>query len=240
MQHQPLGWLSKWILYFYLGIELTPILKNENLTRAFPHLLEHNKKKDTPYLREGPMKTIVNSLLISLPTLFLFSQSFAAEVGFKNGNNFEITPIHGTVTAQCSDPGYGSRFYSCDDEMASPGYRDVLVANIDADSVTLTATHESGKQHTKVVNFDSTKKESKKINLLISTLFQTPLLDYGKNNVQYSFTSNNKEVLAGQFESNVKILKGIECPWITIFENGIGCDQTTVCRDYFNTVRNCK
>ena len=147
-------------------------------------------------------------LLIAL-FLTLFSyQTFAA--GFTAGEQFNAIALEGRLSVSCFDAtgsSYGTTY--CSSEILNPAeYSYFKGPNIDADSVTLQATWESGKvTKTKTEKYDAkTGKSKKSFNLWISTLLQRPLLDYGKNTVAYKLTKGGAVVEEGTFI--VEVTKG--------------------------------
>jgi len=166
---------------------------------------------------------------------------FAQTVGFSHGNSIQLSTYGGYAYVQCA--GNIPRTIPCYASDAEPGFTDVLTtsAPIDADSVTLVATHEGGKQATKN-NVTFKNGASDKINLLITSLFQRPLLDIGQNKVDYTFKKGATTVLTGSIQVEVG-LKALHCPSLTLFEAGPAClneNDILLCNDYFNRVNGCQ
>ena len=193
------------------------------------------------------MRFIFSLLILSLFSIPSFADQ-SVPVHFKNGNNREIQELYGDVTFICQDPHNNlsyARHWNCNADLVSPGTHDYLVSNVplDADRVTLTATHEDGKTKKKSISFDSAKSVSKsRVNLLIRTLTQSPLLRLGKNTVAYQFTKGKTVVNEGSFTSDVTITGSIQCRHRTEYAlnndvcefQGIGCDR------YFYLENNCQ
>lgn len=186
--------------------------------------------------------------LILLVALMFFSvQSYAnGIVGFKNGNDLEITNLYGTVTFHCQKgmSNY-TQHHSCNGYITNPGTHDYLVSNahIDADKVKLTAVREDGSTQNKSVGFDSEKSESKsRINLTIRTLLQRPLLKEGNNTINYSFEKKKKTVLKGSFNATVTTVADRQCRHRTVFtQNSSYCDSyASGCDYYYYLENNCQ
>ncbi len=145
-----------------------------------------------------------------MATLFTFAPILRAdEIGFDLGNNFESKAIEGDVTVQCN--GFGGQFesatFACSEELLDPNEYAKFQGHkgADADLVILKATHEDGSVREKNEGFDSSTGLSKDtFNLWISTLFQRPLLDMGKNEILYTLKKSGNLVLMGNFTANVK------------------------------------
>lgn len=138
-----------------------------------------------------------------------------AEIGFKKGNRLTAVLTQGDILVQCSGsggfpPGTGgpsSASFRCQEEVITTGEFDYFVGpeRIQADAVTLTATHADGSTRTKKSGYDSAKGQSTDtFNLWIATLFQRPLLDVGLNKITYTLTYKGKTTSSGKFEATVK------------------------------------
>lgn len=153
------------------------------------------------------MKTLVLSLAAVLG-VFSLSSSMANAAGLSGGPQFSTQNIEGRLSVQCLSttpgPSYGAA--TCRGQVLNPGEYSFFVGPvIDADKVTLVATHADGsKSKAKTENYDGAKGKSKKsFNLWISTVFQRPLLEYGANEVRYTLTKNGSSVEEGTFTVNV-------------------------------------
>ncbi len=177
--------------------------------------------------------------------VFLFaSTGFAQSVNFRDGNRFEVITADGWASLNCAIYGMGMRTISCSEDLISPDVFGVVKSDtsIDADHVTLVATHESGKQTTKTASYDSKSGESDRVNLLISTLFQKPLLNLGHNSIAYTFTKNSKPVVTGTFESTVTIVEQRRCRnrFVTGTSPTMCQNESFACDEYFREERDCK
>jgi len=144
--------------------------------------------------------------LLSLALLVISSSVFAT--GFTGGDTFTSQNIEGRLTVSCmgTQPGPSIGTANCSMNLLNPGEYSYFVGpKVDADSVSLQATWESGKKSkVKTEKYDGALGKSKKsFNLWISTLLQRPLLDYGKNVVSYTLTKNGAVVLQGEFDVQV-------------------------------------
>jgi hypothetical protein len=172
---------------------------------------------------------------------FLSSISFAQKMPaaqFENGNDISIKEKYGTVTYYCNDHlgNNYTRQWNCYAADVNPGTHDYFVSNnpIDADNVTLTAVREDGSKKTKKVGYNSEKSTSDfRINLLVRSLTQSPLLKIGANKVSYEFTKKKKSVATGDFTSTVTLLESKKCrprsefavqPNVCEYES-FGCDR---------------
>lgn len=140
-----------------------------------------------------------------LALLLCSTTSFAA--GFSGGEQFSTVNLFGRLNVQCSGPqGTTSGFADCRGQILNPGEYSYFVGpKSEADSVTLVATHEDGSvSKPKTEKYDGLAGKSKKsFNLWISTVFQRPLLNFGKNIVNYTLSQNGKMNEQGSFIVNV-------------------------------------
>lgn len=187
------------------------------------------------------MKTIMLAFacLLSLST-------FAA--GFSAGNVFTTLTLEGRLSVQCfgSGPGssYGTSF--CSAQVLDPGEYSYFVGpKIDADKITLQALWENGQSSKKKTEqYDATTGRSKKpFNLWISTVFQRPLLDFGKNIINYSLTKDGVVVEEGNFV--VEVVKGTYrvCPRDGFYTSSTSNDCTFpsgLCYRYFSDYNYCR
>lgn len=146
-----------------------------------------------------------NAKMMLLTLLLGSSQVFAA--GLSGGEQFSTQEIAGRLTVQCSSQsGTTSAFADCRGQILNPGEYSYFTGPVsDADHVTLRATREDGSvSKAKTEEYDGAKGKSKKsFNLWISTVFQRPLLGFGKNTVKYTMTKNGTTVEEGTFIVNV-------------------------------------
>ncbi len=186
--------------------------------------------------------------LVLISLIFIGTSTYAnGIVGFKNGNNIEITNLFGQVTYHCNAANgvpY-TRQYSCSGYLTRPGTHDYLIsrAPIDADKVQLVATHETDSTQKKSVGFDSKKSQSKsRINLAVRSLFQRPLLKDGNNLIDYTFEKNKKVVLTGSFNATMAVVEDRQCRPRTVFSHSQSqCDnQMSACDHYFYLENNCQ
>ena len=172
---------------------------------------------------------------------FSFAQ---ASTGFSNGNNIDITYYSGWVrVVNCSGDVIGNKSHFCSAADYNPGAFDRFVTDnrVKADRVSLSAVHEDGSTRSKRKKYDSNKGISDKFNLLVSTLFQRPLLEEGVNRVSYMLTNKRSEVASGEFEANVQVTGDLRCPDLTISGWGSTCDNASAaCNEYFNRVNGCQ
>lgn len=179
----------------------------------------------------------------------ILAASFAQAVGFSKGNNFTTRTIQGQVFVSCED-NFGRRYTQltrCAGEFLDPVETDYFVgpAGIDADEVMLTATAQDGEVETKSSSYDvKAGKSSKKFNLWIATLLQTPLLGMGQNKIQYSFSKQGQAVSSGEFIAIVTVGKTYTCPQGSLWDSAGGdmlCrNPNFACQRYFQQYNYCQ
>ena len=126
-------------------------------------------------------------------------------VGFDAGNEFSATPLSGEVRVTCYDNGrYDHATFRCRDEILEPfdHVRFIGPDGLDADKVELSSRWESGKTRNKKKGY-SNGRSSGHFNLWIRTLFQRPLLDYGRNLIHFVMKKDGKRVAEGDFTATV-------------------------------------
>jgi hypothetical protein len=186
--------------------------------------------------------------LFFIASLFLVS-SFSFAAGLSGGDIFTTTNIEGRLTVSCmgqpqTGPTYGSA--NCRLNLLNPGeYSYFVGSKVDADSVSLQATWENGKQSkVKTEKYDGVNGKSKKsFNLWISTLLQRPLLDYGMNVVKYTLMKNDTVVEAGTFNVEVKTGEERVCQRIGTYtsSNNQDCaNAMSLCDRFFSEQNYCK
>ncbi|MDO9183425.1 MAG: hypothetical protein Q7U04_13505 [Bacteriovorax sp.] len=151
-------------------------------------------------------KTVKTLALIFLSNCLLIG--VACATGLSGGEQYSAQSIEGRLTVQCfggsPGPSYGTA--NCRSQILNPGeYSYFVGTKIDADHVSLKASREDGSfSKTKTEEYDSEKGKSKKsFNLWIATVFQRPLLGFGKNTVHYVLSKNGNTVEQGDFIVNV-------------------------------------
>jgi hypothetical protein len=149
-------------------------------------------------------KTLIAFLICSIFSLPVFA------VGFTAGDLFSTFNLEGSLNVSCSGtsaPSFGHA--NCRGQILSPSeysyFQGPKDTNLIADKVSLSAVREDGSiSKSKIEDYDSVKGLSKKsFNLWISTVFQRPLLAFGKNTVNYTLTKNGNVVLTGSFVVDV-------------------------------------
>lgn len=145
---------------------------------------------------------------LSIFALILSSTAFAQEAGFQVGNDFQATYLEGEITVSCRDNMGGNEFvvHRCQGEVLDPAEyaRFQGPVGVDADEVILKAIREDGSTREKSESYDPATSLSKgRFNLWIATLFQRPLLKYGRNAIEYSLTKDGQVVKSGNFTAMV-------------------------------------
>lgn len=187
----------------------------------------------------------MKSFLLSGLILIAFS---AQSAGFSAGDKFNAITIEGRLSVQCpsetTGPSYGAA--DCRFNILTPAeYTYFVGTQIDADSVSLQATHENGSvSKIKTEKYDGAQGKSRKpFNLWISTLLQRPLLDVGINSIKYTLTKNGQKVEEGIF--TVEVVKGAisVCPRVGHYFSSTTQDcsfPTNLCSRFFNENNYCQ
>lgn len=152
------------------------------------------------------------AMAFSLGLMSFSSSVFANEAtGFQSGSQFFVQKMTGDLSVNCPmNPPYNNGpFYGtarCYGSVMSPSERDYFVGpKVDSDHVTLWVQYEDGsKSKEKTEKYlPSLGRSKNSFNLGIHTLFQKPLLAFGRNIVHYSLTKKDTVVQSGDFEVNV-------------------------------------
>lgn len=175
------------------------------------------------------------------------SQAQTTPAGFSKGSVFSAIPIQGQVRVICNGfNGTGTAQYVCRDVVLAPQAYDVFVGPKDARSkkVDLSCTREDGSVRARGSNYDGAKgRSADSFNLWISTIFQKPLLAYGKNKVSYSLKDDKGTVTAtGSFDVTVNKVALRECPLATYNSTDLNdcASQYSVCQRYFEEYHYCQ
>ena len=187
-------------------------------------------------MKGAPMKLIFATLIFSSSLCF-------AEIGFKAGNTITWDNYQGTVTIRCNEGrGFSTNTYQCSGYVYSPGTHDYFVGplGVKADEVELVSHRSDGKVITKDSDYDSKTFQSKStFNLVISTLFQKPLLDDGENVITYRLFKSGMLMNQGEFIADLVHGKDYQCsPDFVFGNNEFDCNsQATACDLYFRQAR---
>ena len=188
--------------------------------------------------KEIVMKEII--MLCVLGSLSLGASAF--DIGFERGSTIKTDEIDGYVSVNCEERGQSRWYsYSCYDiALVGGAYGKIKVTNgsVDADWVKL---RREGSNHIKGAAFNATEQQTgRNFNLWISTLFQKPLLEKGKNLVNFTFEKQGQLVSQGQFE--VEIIEGEyrSCPRGTLYYYSACPTINTACSDYFRRYNYCR
>lgn len=179
--------------------------------------------------------------------LTVFLGCSLAYANFRQGNSLVTSPIEGTATVRCD--GFNGRqtaVYSCKDVVMEPGSHDFFVGPINgtAEKVNLKALHEDGSSRNKSEKYIGLKGISAdSFNLWVSTLFQRPLLEFGRNTVIWEILDDDDKVLDnGQFIATVARgpLRKCEPAFYNSTDANDCSSQFTVCQRYFEQHNYCK
>lgn len=178
------------------------------------------------------------SVLVSVLFSLISSAGFAA--GFSGGGIYKATPVSGQVHFSCHNGAQSAqRLFYCYDVRLLPYEYDFFIgpAGVNADTVTLTAHREDGSTKSKSSSYDASKgRSANRFNLWIRSLTQIPLLDNGKNQIDYILTKNGQEVSHGTFEVEVERGPGYQCTATGYYNssNMNDCeDQFMACSRFF-------
>ncbi|MFC1679630.1 hypothetical protein ACFL2T_05420 [Elusimicrobiota bacterium] len=171
-----------------------------------------------------------------------------ADVSFETGNAFSAVILDGYISVSCSEGGrHDSASFRCREEVLDPAefVRFVGPKGLDADKVTLEATWENGRTRKKTKGYDSASgKSTSRFNLWIATLFQRPLLDYGKNVVRYFMKKDGDTVMEGSFTAEVRTGEERACRYRRHYFSSDLSDcragTTRMCDRYFRDENYCQ
>lgn len=151
-----------------------------------------------------------------LTAAVLVFSGFADAASFQGHSTFTAQPIRGYLNITCNEGGrIDSRQVICEDIYLAPfeyGYFDAE-KGLGADEVLITSQRADGKTIEKKSAYNSEiGRSEKRINLWISTLLQTPILDIGNNVVSYRLMSGGEVKASGQFDVTVDVAPQKQCP----------------------------
>jgi len=183
-------------------------------------------------------------LTIVLFNFIILTQTASAD-SFKSGNKFLTDPIYGNLTVNCHDPRFGMRTvnFQCQDLRLAPVEYDYFEGpKVDADFVELVSTFENGKKSKMKSSNYRDGASTDQLNLWISTLFQRPLLNEGKNQVSFKLKKRGTIVHQGQFEVRIDKGPSHRCPNGIINSNQPSdCESAyTICDEYFRQYHFCE
>lgn len=184
---------------------------------------------------------------LALALVFIGSGALAAEskIGFSGGSEYSSVPLNGSITVQCNS-GIESRVshFDCRSEVLFPYEFDYFYGpKMDADEVVLVASREDGSTRKKDGSYDGSAGRSKKhFNLWVSTVFQRPLLNFGKNSINFNLKKNGRSVSTGNFEVNVSAGEPRYCARRYYFSSTMqDCESNwSMCQKYFADENYCQ
>jgi hypothetical protein len=138
---------------------------------------------------------ILSTIAAILFSAISFSAWASSSASFDGHTQFESIELDGHVFVRCSDRGqHDSRWVRCRGNLLNPtgAFAHFQVnSGIRTDRVQLKSIWENGKQVAKRPRWEASKNRTQRsVNLWIDTIFQTPLLDYGNNWVEYELVEN--------------------------------------------------
>lgn len=198
------------------------------------------------------MGTKVNALKVAIFFLLglVNSESFASSApGFFRGNNLTMLNLKGAIkiNSPCRPKApRGFEMIKCESHDLSTGNEDYFVGpvNAAATEVVLVAQSSSGETHTKKVSYEGALgRTAGTVNLWYSTLFQSPLLEMGKNEIHFVLQDDQGHSLeSGNFMVNVAEEQEHVCSTTTYSAlTGFECNmQKSVCHRYFRKNNLCR
>lgn len=184
-----------------------------------------------------------------LAIMFFTFSAQANYVGFVHGSEFTAAAVEGRVTVHCNGfNGVGNAVYACRDAVLEPQIYDYFTGPRDAKAtdVELKCTRDDGSVRSKTSGYNGAKGvSSDSFNLWISTLFQKPLLQVGKNTIDYRITADDRaktEIAKGRFVVNVVRAPARRCADAHYNSTDINdCNsQYSVCQRYFEELNHCR
>ena len=149
------------------------------------------------------------SKYILLALMFAPISLFAADdAGFTDGNQMTSVQLRGEITVHCrSGSESDRRFHYCRANILNPRefshfHGPSSIELNDVDRVELVATDEAGDVVEKSSRYNAEERVSSgRFNLWINTLFQTPLLNFGTNEIDYKLLSSGTV----RHEGNIRV-----------------------------------
>jgi len=189
-------------------------------------------------------RVVLISVFFSLSCFAIPSQ--AADFGFDQGNEYQNLNLRSRIYVRCADHrGRRGIGFRCEKDNVDPSntarffYKNV----IDADKVTLVATHLTGSKQKKKRRYSSKKGESWPVNLVTGNIFNRPLLKVGANEVKFTLTKDGEVVDSGSFNVYVKNALRRSCRSRSYYSNDSRkCSpaaQIYWCQQYFRVRTNC-
>jgi hypothetical protein len=158
---------------------------------------------------------------------FISLVSASESTGFQSGSRFFVEKVSGDLVVNCqeqySPPFNGGPFFGsarCTGFIMNPTDFDYFVGpNVDADHVSLWAEYEDGtKSKEKTEKYlpgvpeNGSGRSKGAFNLGTRTLFQKPLLSFGRNIIHYALTKKKAVIQSGEFVVNVIDGGSRQCP----------------------------
>lgn len=186
-------------------------------------------------------------LLLIISSIITSHFAQAAPIGFSHGNDMEANLIQGQVRVYCSSSGSSSvAAFNCRDNALQPRAYAHFLGPVDprASEVQLTAVNENGSRRVKSSEYyGAAGRSTEAFNLWISTLFQKPLLQYGKNFVEFVLKDRKGNTLSsGTFEAQVHRGERRTCPAAEYTSNDMNdCESLySICQRYFEDFNYCQ
>ena len=176
----------------------------------------------------------------------LMMSGLANAATFQGQTSFTTNPVWGRLSITCQEGNQRDwRSVICEDLRLSPfeyGYFDAE-KDLGATEVVLTSQRADGKTIEKTVGYDSTTGRSeKRVNLWISTLLQTPLLDIGSNVIDYRLVGGGELKASGQVTVTVGAGPEKQCPNASEYSFSMNDCRfpSMVCDRYFRRFNYCE
>lgn len=190
---------------------------------------------------------MIHFLLIISSIVIFNSSASAAPIGFSHGNQMEANLIQGLVRVYCTGSGGNSvAVFNCRDSSLHPRVYSHFLGPVDsrATEVQLTAINENGSRRVKESDYyGAGGRSTEAFNLWISTLFQKPLLQYGRNSVEFVLKDRKGNILTtGTFEAMVNRGEKRTCPAAEYTSGDMNDCQSlySICQRYFEDFNYCR
>ena len=174
----------------------------------------------------------------------LSSWSAFANVGFAEGSRYKIAPLDGHLSVSCLENQ--SRYqFTCRSSSLGPVNRSYFQGPVmtNADTIEIVATGEDGTQVRKVDDYDPILGRSfSRINLGVDLFLDRPLLQLGRNRIDYKLYKRNQLVSHGSlFVDVVRDTRRTCSSQTVVISQARDCQsQFTLCQKFFERNTSCQ
>lgn len=182
---------------------------------------------------------------IYLGLLIFFISSCVNAADFDGHKDFEAYNVRGTFRVTCVGSTTQHYVHRCKAYGMHPFNWSRLThkASQEIDRVVVKSQRADGKTITRRSKWDNQLNQSfKQFNLWVKSLFQTPLLTIGDNQVSYELITDRKTVESGQFEVTVTKGAHYQCKDLseTVYNDNFCENSLDACRYYFDNQNDCE